>query len=122
MTESILESTKKILGIDPSIPVFDLDILTHINTVFTTLEQLGIGPTGGFQITGKEEVWSSFTLNKPLANSVKTYMYLRVRMLFDPPSTSFHLEAIKEQLRELEWRMNVQLEVATWEAPTLPPT
>lgn len=110
MTESILTSTKKVLGIDAAYDAFDLDIITHINSAFNTLHQLDVGPIDGFFITGADEVWQSFTENNVFLNSVKSYVYLRVRMLFDPPATSFHLEAIKEQIRELEWRLNVYRE------------
>lgn len=120
MTESILISTKKVLGIDAAYDAFDLDIMTHINSVFNTLHQLGVGPNDGFSITGDDEVWQSFTENNVLLNSVKSYVYLRVRMLFDPPATSFHLEAVKEQIRELEWRLNVYREGVAWTTPTSP--
>lgn len=105
MTDSILSSTKKILGIDEANTSFDLDILLHINSVFSTLDQLGVGPAGGFSITGADELWATFLAGDLRLNSVKTYMYLRVRMLFDPPQTSFLLNALQEQIRELEWRL-----------------
>lgn len=121
MTQSILASTKKVLGIDPSIDVFDQDIIMHINSVFNTLQQLGVGPVEGYQIADETSEWPEFTSNNFLMNSVKSYTYLRVRMLFDPPSTSFHLEAIKEQIKEFEWRMKVQMEGETWPPTILTP-
>lgn len=114
MTQSILGSTKRNLGIDESYTVFDQTILTHINSVFADLHQLGIGPTEGFYIEDDESSWSEFTEENPLLNSVKTYMYLRVRLLFDPPTTSFAIDAMKEQIREWEWRLNVYREGEQW--------
>ena len=120
MTDSILNSIKKILGLDPLYTAFDLDILMHINTVFTTLNQLGIGPENGFAIEDDQATWVSFLGTDPRFNSVKTYVYLRVRMLFDPPTTSYLISAMKEQVSELEWRLNVQRESDSWIDPNLP--
>lgn len=110
MTDSILDSTKKALGLDKGYDVFDTDILMHINSVFSTLNQLGIGPVEGFRIDGSEPTWTSFFGDDPNLDSVKTYMYLKVRLLFDPPSTSFAIESFKKQAEELEWRLNVYQE------------
>ena len=108
MDDSILTSTKKILGVDETYTVFDLDIMTHINSAFSTLNQLGIGPVDGFMIEDATAVWSDFLgTNSPKLNAVKTYGYLRVRMLFDPPTTSYLINALNEQIKELEWRLNV---------------
>lgn len=113
MEHSILTSTKKILGIDKSYTAFDLDIIIHINSVFSTLNQLGIGPDNGFMIEDEAATWHDFLHDAdPRYNSVKTYMFLRVRMLFDPPATSFHIQALNEQVKELEWRLNVLRESA----------
>lgn len=117
MDESILNSTKKNLGIDASYTAFDPDIITHINSVFSTLNELGIGPAGGFMIEDDSAVWGDFLGNDMRVNSVKTYMYLRVRLIFDPPTTSYHIQAIQEQVRELEWRLNTQREATQWTAP-----
>lgn len=119
MTSSILTSTKKILGIAEDYTAFDLDIITHINTVFSDLHQLGIGPDTGFMIEDSSAVWEDFLGTEPFLNQVKTYMYLRVRLLFDPPSTSFAIEAMREQVKELEWRMNVRHESVAH--PYIPP-
>lgn len=108
--DSILTETKKVLGIDENYTVFDTDIKMHINTAFTTLQQLGVGPLTGFMITDHAPSWDNFTDADINLNAVKTYVYLRVRLLFDPPTTSFALEAMKEQIRELEWRLNVYSE------------
>jgi hypothetical protein len=117
MNDSILTSTKKILGIDENYTVFDPDILLHINSVFSTLNQLGIGLVTGFQVEDADAVWSDFLGTDIRLNSIKTYVYLRVRMLFDPPATSFHIAAIQEQIRELEWRINVLREEGSWVDP-----
>lgn len=105
---SILTSIKKLLGITESCTNFDTDIIMHINTIFTTLNQLGVG-TEGFQIEDKDAVWSEFIDSDKLA-ATKSYVYLRVKLLFDPPLNSTILEAIKESIRELEWRLNIRVE------------
>ena len=105
---SILTSIKKLLGITESCTDFDTDIIMHINTVLMTLNQLGVG-TEGFQIEDKNAVWSDFIKSDKLA-ATKSYVYLRVKLLFDPPLNSAIVEAIKESIRELEWRLNVRVE------------
>ena len=105
---SILTSIKKLLGITESCTDFDTDIIMHINTVLMTLSQLGVG-TEGFQIEDKNAVWSDFIKSDKLA-ATKSYVYLRVKLLFDPPLNSAIVEAIKESIRELEWRLNVRVE------------
>ncbi len=117
MIQSILDSTKKVLNIDPSYTVFDEDILMHINSAFGTLRQLGVGPEVGFHIEDNTAVWEDFTGVDNRFNEVKSYIYLRVRLLFDPPGTSFLLEAIKEQIKELEWRLNTEREHTDWVEP-----
>lgn len=116
--DSILNGTKKILGIDAEYDVFDLDIITHINSVFSTLEQLGIGPDGGFMIEGDEETWDQFLGGDKRLNAVKSYTYLRVRLLFDPPTNSFLVTSLDEQRKELEWRLNATREVDEWTLPS----
>ena len=115
---SILTSTKKILGIEESYTAFDPDIIMHINTVFAVLTQVGIGPVAGFAIEDSTATWDAFLGTDPLLNSVKTYVYLRVRLLFDPPATSFAIEAMKEQIKEIEWRLNAYREETAWVDPT----
>lgn len=119
MEQSILTSTKKILGIDKDYTVFDLDIITHINSAFSTLTQLGVGPRAGFMINDDTEVWSDFIdiENDLQYNSVKSYVFLRVRQLFDPPSTSYLISAVERQIQELEWRLNVHREETEWIDP-----
>lgn len=120
MEQNILISTKKILGIAEDYTVFDLDIVTHINTAFSTLTQLGVGPPGGFMIEDGEEVWPDFIVNDLQYNSVKSYVFLRVRQLFDPPTTSYLIAAVDKQIQELEWRLNVHREETGWVDPTPP--
>lgn len=117
MSESILTSTKKALNITEAYEVFDPDIIMHINSVFDTLKQLGIGPAEGFMIEDKDTLWSAYLGASLRYNSIKTYIYLRVRMLFDPPTTGYHMEAMKEQIKELEWRLNVDREDTDWVDP-----
>lgn len=112
MADSILDSTKHALGMVAEYSVFDADIMMHINSAFSTLSQLGVGPAEGFMITGKDETWDTFLGTDPRLNMVRSYVYLRSRLLFDPPQVSFVLEGIKQQIQELEWRLNVQSEGA----------
>jgi hypothetical protein len=115
--DSILTSTKKVLGIDADYTAFDEDILLHINSVFSTLNQLGIGPADGFAIEDATPTWDAFLDGDLKKNSVKSYMYLKVRMLFDPPSTSYLITAMEKQAQELEWRLNVVREDTEWVDP-----
>lgn len=111
MNNSILNDIKKLLGIMESYEHFDVDIIIHINTAFSTLTQLGVGPSDGFSITNKTETWADFIGDDYLKfQSVKTYIYLKVRMIFDPPSNSSATEAIKSTISELEWRLNINAE------------
>ena len=115
---SILNDTKKILGVDEEDTAFDIDIIIHINSVFATLNQLGIGPEEGFAIEDATPTWDAFLGSDLRVNSVKTYMYLKLRMFFDPPQTSYHLEALNKQAEQLEWRLNVRRESYAWVSPT----
>lgn len=110
MSDSILSSTKKVLGVPDTYNVFDADIVMHINSVFSTLNQLGVGPVDGFEIVDATALWDLFLLNNPRLNFIKTYMYLRVRLLFDPPTTSYLITALEKQKEELEWRISIQRE------------
>jgi hypothetical protein len=114
---SILDSTKKVLGLDSSYTAFDQDVILHINSVFSTLKQLGVGPTAGFAIDDASTMWVDFIGDDLSLNFVRSYVYLKVRLLFDPPATSFHLEAVKQQILELEWRINVYREENDWVDP-----
>ena len=107
MNESILTSIKKLLNIPADYAVFDQDILIHINSAFGTLHQLGLGPVEGFEISDDSVTWNAFMGGDPKLNSVRTYVFLKVKLPFDPPPTSFGLDALKQQISELEWRLNV---------------
>ena len=120
MEQSILKSTKKILGLEPDDTSFDLDIITHINSAFSTLTDLGVGPSGGFVIEDDAAEWSSYLPDEEdfiRLSKVKTVIYLRTRLLFDPPTVGFLLDATKELLREAEWRLNVNREETDWIEP-----
>ena len=109
--ESILTSIKKLLGIDESDDHFDPDIIMHINTALMELTQMGVGPPEGFRIEGEHESWTDFILEKDNRfEGVKTYIYLYVRLVFDPPAQSAVAESIKQTLSRLEWRLNVAAE------------
>lgn len=107
METSILTSTKKILGIAESYTAFDLDIITHINSAFSVLSQLGVGPSEGFMIEDEAPVWNDFPVPTNQLMLVRTYVFLKTRLLFDPPTTSFLIDAMKNQINEYEWRLNV---------------
>lgn len=117
MTDSILDSIKKVLNLSSDYTPFDQDVIMHINGVFSTLNQLGIGPEDGFMITDATAVWSDFLEGDLRLNNVKNYVYLRVRLLFDPPTVGYLIDSMKEQINELEWRINVQREGIAWTDP-----
>lgn len=101
---SILKSIKKMLGIQLEENAFDNDIIIHINSVLASLVQMGIGPEEGYSIYSESETWSDFLNDDKRLESVKTYVYLKVRIVFDPPASSTILEAFKQQIAEFEWR------------------
>lgn len=105
--DSILTSIKKLLGITEEDEHFDADLIIHINSVFATLTQLGVGPTEGFSIKDDSAIWADFLSDSRTIESVKSYMYLRVKLLFDPPLTSAVLESMNRIISEFEWRINV---------------
>lgn len=118
MEASILKSVKKILGLEADYTAFDHDIITHINSVIENLTQLGVGPADGFFIEDASATWEQYLgATETRYNSVKTYLFLKVRMYFDPPQTGYHIQAIQEQLRELEWRLYVNREQTDWTDP-----
>lgn len=121
MTESILDSVKKVLGFDPTYTAFDIDVIIHINSVFSDLCDLGIGPTTGFSITDNTAQWSDFLGTDLTLDRVKSYMFLRVKMIFDPPVSGFAIDAIKQQIQQFEWRISVQREGTAWVDPNPPP-
>lgn len=108
--DSILNSIKKLLGITEEQTDFDADIIMHINTVFTILNEMGVGPDDGFVIEDASTTWDSYITDRRKFDKIKTYVYLKVRLYFDPPQNSSLTEAIKQQISELEWRLNVTAE------------
>lgn len=110
MDDSILDSIKKILGMPPEYDVFDTDLVIHINSVFGILAQLGVGPEGGFSISDNTTLWKAYLGNSKDLEMVKSYIALKVRLVFDPPTTGAVMDAMKEQIREYEWRLNVQVD------------
>ena len=110
MNDSILESVKKLIGGYIYGAAFDSDLIMHINTVFTILYQLGIGPEEGFAIEDDSATWSDYISDVKLLNGVKSYMGSKVRMMFDPPTNSVLADAINRNIAELEWRLNVMVD------------
>lgn len=105
--DSILTSIKKLLGIEEEYEHFDPDIIMHINSIFMVLTQLGVGPSEGFSIQDKSAIWMDFIPNSSQFEAVKTYMHLKVRLVFDPPTNSAVIESMNRTISELEWRLNV---------------
>lgn len=112
MNDSILQTVKKSLPLSLEDDYFDQEIIIHINTALMALTQLGIGPTGGIFITGPEDTWTSIIEGALDLEMAKSYVILRVKLLFDPPSNSFVLKSMENQIAEFEWRLNVQAEGA----------
>lgn len=111
--ESILTSVKKICGIPEEYDAFDMDIILHINSVFMILAQMGVGPTNAYQIKDKSNEWAEFISTEDVNfESVKTYVGLKVRLIFDPPQGSVSKECLKQVIDELEWRLNFQAELS----------
>lgn len=108
--DSILTSIKKMLGVTEEYEHFDADIIMHINSTFMILTQLGVGPSEGFSIKDKTALWSDFIPENSNLESVKSYIYMKVRLLFDPPTSSAVMESMKNQISELEWRLNVEVD------------
>lgn len=108
--ESILTSIKKLLGIEEEYTQFDNDIIMHINSVFLNLTQLGVGPADGFLIEDDTATWEDFIGDSNQLQAVKSYMYLKVKLLFDPPLSSSVIESMNRMTAELEWRLNVAVD------------
>lgn len=108
--DSILTSVKKLLGIAEEYTHFDSDIIMHINSVFMILSQLGVGPSEGFRIEDKSTTWDEYITNEDNLDAVKSYMHLKVKILFDPPQSGAVKEATNQMINELEWRLNVETE------------
>jgi len=108
--DSILTSIKQMLGIEGAYTHFDSNIVMHINTTFLSLQQIGVGPVEGFSISDATAKWSDFIGDNKLLEAVKSYMYLKVKLLFDPPNTSFVLDSLERLATQLEWRLNIQVD------------
>lgn len=111
MGNSILESIKKLLGIASDDTSFDTDLIIYINSYIATLRQLGVGPSGGYSIKSKADMWSALLSETPeLLEGVKTYIYLKVRLVFDPPTSTAVKDAFEKMASEFEWRLNATAE------------
>lgn len=111
ITDSILNTTKKLLGIDPDDKDFDVDIISIINSITLSLSQMGIGPINGFIVTSEEDKWEDYlSTNTVNLQGVKTYIYLKTKLIFDPPSNSTVIECLNKSIQELEWRMMLAVE------------
>jgi hypothetical protein len=108
--DSILDSVKKTLGFDPEFTAFDLDIVLHINSAFGSLQQAGVGSDTGFVIQDNTTLWSQYVSSLLFLGMIKQYIFLAVKLAFDPPGTSFAIEAIQNQLLQLIWRINIAAE------------
>lgn len=118
MENSILKSTKKILNVSPTYTAFDLDIITHINAALSSLNQLGVGPTLGFMIEDDGPTWADLAIPLNQLSMVRTYVFMKTRLLFDPPTTSFHISAMEKQIQEYEWRLSIFREALLDSLPT----
>lgn len=107
---SILNDIKSMLGPTYDDDSFDTDIIIYINSIFTILRQLGIGPATGYRIKDKKNIWSEFIKDEEMLDAVKTYIYLKVKLTFDPPLNASLVESFTNQAKELEWRLNVSVE------------
>lgn len=108
--DSILTSIKKQLGILEEYTHFDPEIIIHINSVFSSLRQMGVGPSEMFIVKNKDDLWEDFIGNKEVLESVKTYVYLKVRLIFDPPASATIVNVFNENIKELEWRLHFSAE------------
>ena len=122
METSILNSVKKVLGLDESYTAFDEDILLYTNSALSTLTQLGVGPAEGFMIEDASAIWDTFLGGDPRYNSVKNFVRLSVKLNFDPPPTSFAIAMMEKQLKEMEWRISVEREGRDWTEPVTSPS
>mgnify|MGYP001002636204 FL=1 len=105
MEQSILKTIKQLIGCPDDFEQFDLDLTIHINSAFATLTHLGVGPKEGYRITGVNNVWSEFEEDTQKLSLIKDYVYIKTRLLFDPPTSSSLMDSLKEQLKEMEWRL-----------------
>lgn len=110
MEDSILNTIKKMVGVGVDYSVFDVDIIVLINSALSTLRDLGIGPKEAFVVEDETQKWKDYILNINDFVDVKEYIFLKVKIMFDPPSSSYVLDAYKNRMSELEWRLNVRSE------------
>ena len=107
MEESILKTIKQLIGCPDDFEQFDMDLTIHINSAFATLTQLGVGPKEGYRITGVDNVWNEFEDDPQKLSLIKDYVYIKTRLLFDPPTSGSLTDSLKEQLNEMEWRLYI---------------
>lgn len=110
MEESILKTIRELLGYGADNPAWDIELISNINTSLMRLGQLGVGPTEGFRINGTTQVWSDFIGDRKDLEGIKSYIYGKARIVFDPPASSAALQALKEEVKELEFCINVQVD------------
>lgn len=110
MSDSILTSVKKVLGLDESYTAFDADVTLFINAALSDLNQLGVGPDDGFAITDATPVWTDFLGSDLRTNQAQTYVFLKVKLMFDPPQSGYAVTAMQEQIKEAGWRLNTRRE------------
>lgn len=110
MNDSILNTIKTMIGLNPDDTEFNTDILVLINSALMVLRQIGIGPQNGFSVSDSTQTWSEFIEDIRYYESVKSYIYLKVRLMFDPPATSYVSEQMKTEIQEIEWRLKVEKE------------
>ena len=115
MEASILTSTKLVCGLTEAETAFDFDILTGINAAFANLKQFGVGPAAGFVVEDSQAEWTDFVDANVDISHVKNYIFLKTRVMFDPPPLSFHLDAMNNQIKEMEFRIQTDREVAVYE-------
>lgn len=118
MDNSILDSVKKACNQDPSYTAFDDEIIMHINSAFADLNQIGVGPTSGFEITDATATWNDFYGGDLTHNNIQTYVCLRVRLAFDPPESSYGISSMQAQIDKYEWRIRERREEYAWVDPT----
>ena len=107
MEESILKTITELLGSGDD---YKTDVITRVNTFLFTLTQLGVGPAKGFRITGPDETWTDFIGEREDLEAIKDFVYMKARIVFDPPTSAAALQALKEEVKELEFRINVQVD------------
>lgn len=119
MTVSILNNVKKVCGIAPEYTAFDEDLILHINSELSVLNQVGVGPAGGFEIEDETAVWDDLLQGEVRLNMVKTYLCLKMKLLFDPPATGPLTAAVEKQAEMFLWRIKEFREGVAWTAPPM---